>query len=482
MQLLDDDMDELFRNAASQYPLKTDGSDWDAVMRRLPQSNSQQTSSNKRLRDSKWLKWLWRPLLTFLLFITCVSVLKMGNLPPREGSGTSISNTGVTTTAPLNTTESDKMTLKNNKSVPDNTESDNSTSVSNIPVPEKAGSTTTVSNIPAQVNTARNNVTTVGKINVPVKAGMNNSTSVSNIPVQENSAGNNATAKIVVPLKKQGNTPFKNNGSNNLVPANTNNSTGISLTGLTDNSGLSLHLLPTASENEESISAHLQTGRVITKLALHPDSTVSAPSVKLKVPVQKGLYAGIVASPDFSTVKGQRVSKVGYNAGVIVGYRISRRVAVETGVLFERKYYYSKGSYFSTKKIPTYPGMKIINVDGWCRMIEIPLNVRYVFKIKEKSNWYVNGGVSSYIMGKESYDYKYELDNNIDTKNWAYKNSTRNWFSIIHVGVGYEHRLGAIGTLRVEPYLKIPAGGVGIGNLPLTSVGLNVGITRPIRF
>ncbi len=35
MQLLDDDMDELFRNAASRYPLKTDGADWDALSRRL---------------------------------------------------------------------------------------------------------------------------------------------------------------------------------------------------------------------------------------------------------------------------------------------------------------------------------------------------------------------------------------------------------------------------------------------------------------
>lgn len=200
------------------------------------------------------------------------------------------------------------------------------------------------------------------------------------------------------------------------------------------------------------------------------------------VKVQKGLYAGIVASPDISTVKLQHVSKVGYNAGIVVGYRISRRVAVETGVLLERKYYYSDGSHFSTKKIPIPSDMKIINVDGWCNMIEIPVTMRYVFGIKEKSNWYVNGGLTSYIMNRENYAYKYEMNNWVDTKTWDYKNASRNWFSIIHAGVGYEHRLGAVGTLRVEPYLNIPAGGVGIGNLPITSVGLNVGITRPIRF
>jgi len=35
MEYLDDEMDDLFRKAGEQYPLKTSDSDWDAVLGRL---------------------------------------------------------------------------------------------------------------------------------------------------------------------------------------------------------------------------------------------------------------------------------------------------------------------------------------------------------------------------------------------------------------------------------------------------------------
>lgn len=417
MQLLDDDMDELFRNAASQYPLKTDGADWDAVMRRLPKSDDKQVSSGNRLRDSKWLKWLLRPLLTLLVLGVWVPVVKMGVLPPDTGSTSNkttvvpvshVNNEGTINTDSNLTTD----LQKNNRQVVKNQKNNNSSIVSNYQNNNRPG----------------------------VKNQKNNNSSI---------AGNYRPDKTI---------PLTTAVSNN-----------------TD--FLSLHLLAGATGKDPQISAELLSS---SSIKLRPDTVQPAPKEKIKV--QKGLYAGIVVSPDISTVKGQRVNNLGYNAGLIAGYKISRHLAVETGVLLERKYYYSEGKYFSTKKINPPADMKIINVDGWCKMIEIPLNVRYVFNIKQKSNWYVNAGVSSYIMSRESYDYKYERYNTVSTRNWSYNNATRNWFSIIHVGVGYEHRLGGIGTLRVEPYLKLPAGGVGIGNLPLTSGGLNVGITRPVRF
>ncbi|GAA3926116.1 outer membrane beta-barrel protein [Chitinophaga oryziterrae] len=416
MQLLDDDMDELFRNAASQYPLKTDGQDWDAVMRRLSESSASEkkpASSFNRL-----LRWFWRPMLALLVLGVSIPSLKTGDLVPHTEA-----ETGVTNNVVVPVTETTSKTVVGNN---------------DVPVAEKVSKTGIDTRIKKQ------------KINNNIYAPV----------IVANSANNNIVNKSI---------------PERIV----NNTTGITLSGA-DNDivpPLSIHVLPSANAGEWNISAALQPVK-------QPVMTTSSVVEKMNVPVkvQKGLYAGIVASPDISTVKLQHVSKVGYNAGIVVGYRISRRVAVETGVLLERKYYYSDGSHFSTKKIPVPSDMKIINVDGWCNMIEIPVTVRYVFGIKEKSNWYVNGGLTSYIMNRESYAYKYEMNNWVDTKTWDYKNSTRNWFSIIHAGVGYEHRLGAVGTLRVEPYLNIPTGGVGVGNLPITSVGLNVGITRPIRF
>jgi hypothetical protein len=343
--------------------------------------------------------------------------------------------------------------------------------------------------VPVAERVSKTDVSNNNNVGVPVakkvsqtEVNSNNNTTVAkrvsetdvNAKIKKLTINNNNIYKPVIASNSD------NNIVNKTIPEKTvNNTTGITLSGANNDivPPLSIHVLPSANAEEWNVSTALQPAK-------KPVMTTSPVAEKMNVPVkvQKGLYVGIVASPDISTVKLQHVSKVGYNAGIVVGYRISRHVAVETGVLLEKKYYYSDGSHFSTKKIPVPADMKIINVDGWCNMIEIPVTVRYVFGIKEKSNWYVNGGLTSYIMNRESYAYKYEMNNWVDTKTWDYKNSTRNWFSIIHAGVGYEHRLGAVGTLRVEPYLNIPAGGVGIGNLPITSVGLNVGITRPIRF
>ena len=42
-------------------------------------------------------------------------------------------------------------------------------------------------------------------------------------------------------------------------------------------------------------------------------------------------------------------------------------------------------------------------------------------------------------------------------------------------------KLGTVGDLRIEPYVKLPLNGLGLGSLPLRSTGIYLGITRPIR-
>ncbi|SFO59813.1 Outer membrane protein beta-barrel domain-containing protein [Chitinophaga sp. YR627] len=227
---------------------------------------------------------------------------------------------------------------------------------------------------------------------------------------------------------------------------------------------------------------HVDRKRNIPVVALADSSAASATKVKREpASLKKGLYYGLVFSPDLTTVKFQRTSNVGYNVGLLAGYRFGKKLAVETGVLYERKFYYSTGEYFNTKKTPWPADMDLINVDGWCNMYEIPVNVRFTFATGEKSSWYANAGMSSYIMKKQKYDYSYKYYGQYGERNWTYRKTTADWFSIIHLGVGYERPVGVLGTLRVEPYVKIPSRGIGIGDLPVTSVGMNIGLTRPLR-
>jgi hypothetical protein len=63
---------------------------------------------------------------------------------------------------------------------------------------------------------------------------------------------------------------------------------------------------------------------------------------------------------------------------------------------------------------------------------------------------------------------------------FTYKTPYHYLFSIVDLSIGYEQKLGKIGNLRIEPYLRIPLSGIGTGDLSILSAGLNLGITRRI--
>ncbi|HJT74522.1 MAG TPA: outer membrane beta-barrel protein, partial [Chitinophaga sp.] len=195
----------------------------------------------------------------------------------------------------------------------------------------------------------------------------------------------------------------------------------------------------------------------------------------------KGLYLGIAGGPDLSNVKLQRIKNIGLNGGIVIGYQLSKRFSIESGAAWNRKYYYSEGQYFSTKNIYVPPGTKIENVKGDCNMIEWPLNVRYAIKNNGAVAWSGVAGVSSYFMMKENYDYLYLYPNGqTDTRNRAYKNTSNDWFSVINLAFAYSHQLGRSGSFRIEPYIKLPVKGVGIGSLPIISTGVNAGFIKKI--
>lgn len=445
MQLLDDDMDELFRNAASQYPLKTDGADWDALSSRL-QSAQPQPAAVDGMRSNKWV-WLGISILmTALFFISYAPPLETGKLP-RTGTGIATTQTQQTQTGNSDT-DSNTNSFTNTNTNSDSNPDLNTNSVSNKITISKSHTTTN------STFASPDPGLTINRFNVDKNTTKDNKyTTTSVIGVVTNKTNEqDITASVPV---------------TSIFSAE--------------------HIAPSLQNVQGTLPADSTTTPTITTPVqdIPLPKTAEEPVVKkIKEPakVQTGLYFGLIASPDISTVKMQRVDKVGYGAGIIVGYRISRSFAVETGLLYDHKNYYSEGSCFNTKKIPYIQNWKILNVDGYCNMYEIPVNIRYFIKNGQNTSWYANAGLSSYLMKKEDYAYNY-INNYGDLKNssWAYKNATQNWFSIIHVGVGLEHNLGAIGKLRVEPYLKIPAKGLGIGDLPITSMGINIGITKSIR-
>jgi hypothetical protein len=209
------------------------------------------------------------------------------------------------------------------------------------------------------------------------------------------------------------------------------------------------------------------------------DSSKTKPKASSK---QKSsfLYAGLLAAPDLSTVRFQSTKGMGTTFSLLLGYQFNKRWAIESGVSVDRKRYYTSAEYF--KSAPMNPSWSLQNVDGTCYMWEIPVNVRYNFSQNEKTKWFVTAGLSTYLMTRENYNYHYIWWNGgrsgIGDTSKDLRKPSQYWFSIINLSVGYEHRLGRIGNLRIEPYLRVPLSGLGTGKLNIMSTGLNIGITR----
>ena len=197
---------------------------------------------------------------------------------------------------------------------------------------------------------------------------------------------------------------------------------------------------------------------------------------------EKKFYVGIMGGVDITTVRFQKIEDAGYSYGVLLGYEFNKKWSVETGLYQDKKFYYSKGEYFNTSKVWMPPNSKITELSGNCKMLEIPLTVKYTFSNNQKRSWFATAGTTSYLMQKEDYDYTYYYGNsgNYATHNRKYDSDSKEFFAAAHFSGGYTRKLNKNTDLRIEPYIKLPLSGMGIGELKFISTGLHLGITRKL--
>ena len=157
-------------------------------------------------------------------------------------------------------------------------------------------------------------------------------------------------------------------------------------------------------------------------------------------------------------------------------------LSVESGLYLDKKNYYTDGEYFDKSKIPYFNDADIYPMNGYCKMFEIPLNIKYDISQKKKAYLVCNSRVSSYLMNKEYYNYDYVIDGEAGIRKHPYYNTTQNWFSVLNLSAGYQLQTGAKTNLRIEPYYKTTLTGVGTGSLSISSAGINIGITRRIPY
>jgi len=479
-------MDELFREAAEKYQVDTEkASAWDDVFDAVhgtgkPGPPTPPEKDNKK----RWLNLLWLLLIPLGWFANNVwNDIQHKKLAKKEQAQQQV--VAANTPGKTGTQNND------NKTTLDDSHNGNNKTPGNItPVPGSNPSTAPVENAPAQVNDkkatgngyaaakATQHISVTTQMNKPVPANNTNQQGVvagngdKKTGVTTTEDNTKATQPAVINPVNSAPPPVATN------PANGNSNTGIQPPVMVPNSAAN------KEEEKNNTTALNSNTPQNSENTGNNNNKKDAKQLKNKNNKERYFYVGMLGSPDVSLIHFQKASPVGVSAGIIVGYQFNKHLSVETGALYDKKNYYTKGEYFDKNKVSWFnqhPEIVVHSLDGSCRMIEIPINVRYKFDATGKNHWYATAGISSYLMGRESYTY--DISHGAGPSyptSVSYNNHPKNWFSILNLGVGYERSLGAKTNLRVEPYMKLPVSGVGTGNISLTSTGLYIGVTRRI--
>ncbi|MDB5279074.1 MAG: porin family protein [Ferruginibacter sp.] len=198
---------------------------------------------------------------------------------------------------------------------------------------------------------------------------------------------------------------------------------------------------------------------------------------------KKTFYIGVAAGPDLSKVQSAAFTNTGIGAGLFAGVNLAGNVYIETGISWNRKNYSSMGDQFSMKKIAsTMPqGMVITSLEGKSSLIEIPVKIKYDFMHKANAIWFAAAGISAYIMTSEKNRYHVTMNGNTGMMAGVYKKNTYGLPAVANISLGYQKNVSKFINIRIEPFLKIPLQGMGVGELHITSAGLQVGIARLLK-
>ena len=463
------DLNDLFKKAAENYPLRTDSADWDKIARALDEEDRDAGAVPELIEESG------RSRKRYLLLLLLLPMLVVGYLTFRNtgnNAGTATRDADREQKNVLRSAGHDAGTAATAGSA-----RDIPSSLSQDAKAASAGQTPETTS----ANTGGSSTGLKDKKGMPSGYNELNGTSPDQLAATDPKAAyvhrtgsfRNAQARSRQPNQQR--RGFDAAGSQDGLSAEdklfTENTKPLSVQTNPYTAGLpGLWELTTADDD-------LRAGFVKKPAAAKADSSAVAKQKK-KSPATRYFYGGVLAAPDISTVKFQSVKGVGVTAGLLLGYRFSKRLSVETGAYLDVKKYYSKGEYFSKKNVSNLNGVDLLNVNGDCSMIEVPVNIRYNIHNGHKNTFFATTGLSTYFMFHQSYNYEYYVNGWTGDNKYDYNKGMQNWFSIVNVSVGYEHELGKIGSLRVEPYLRIPLSGMGTGSLPILSSGLNLGLIR----
>ncbi len=413
MQHIDPDMDDVFKKAADKYPLKTDTADWEAISQKLRanENNIEGDIENKVIyRERKWA-------LLFLLLLIPAGLIVTQYFKVNNEHAQSVAKVKDKT---VQSSPADKTGNVVNKSEPDKQANSEIHGQVNEPV---SGNVLT---------SKRNDNTTIAMKNneviVPKEL-------ITNPLILEGISAHNNLNKSFLP-EYMNDDALKNKSATALKNMN--------------------YKLAESSKNANA--------------AVKENNTFNKKTIKQTTGKSKRFYIGALIAPEFTSVKFQPVKRTSFNLGVLMGYDLSDKITVELGVILAHKYYYTDGKYIAPHSIRR-DNSTILNVNAFNSITEIPLTLQYNIKNEKNARFFVSAGCVSYVIHKENYRYTYKRNGQEKQSIKYYNKASNNLFANVQISGGYEYAVNKTCNIRVEPYYRIPLGGIGISDLPVTSVG-----------
>ncbi len=182
----------------------------------------------------------------------------------------------------------------------------------------------------------------------------------------------------------------------------------------------------------------------------------------------------IIAGPDFSSTNSLIGGKTGLTIGVGLGIGLTKKLGIKTGLSYGSKNYVSS-AYDYTFSNPTANKAIFSQINAACQVIEIPLKASYQISENEHRSIELNAGLSSYLMVKENYIFKYNKELNRADRINNVSNANQHYLSVVELSGTYNIKLSNKKfALGIEPYVKIPLTGIGEGSVPLKSSGVSL--------
>jgi hypothetical protein len=417
MQYVNDDMDELFRKAAKDYPLNTGGADWEKLQKALeePPAGSERRSGRDNRRHLLWL------LLLLPLPWICTRY---------DGDGNK------------DTANAPALQKRVNRTVPAGSERVVQEVEYDVPVQERP-SKPTVSSSPGLLSAASIQERAAGL------KGHRSNNALTGKDWDRMRSSESATDAI-----KSQEYEYRQEEAEDV-----------------ERSAEQESVASTEKKEVTPASAQDTTDSIATK----PATTKKVPVQK-----SKRFYAGIIGGADITSIEMQKVKKIGYDVGVVAGYAFSDKWSVEAGVLSSEKAYYSSGEHLYKAYLLPGTKLLEAEGDCRMWEVPLVVRYRFQPGKKSGWVASV-GSSSYFMKEESyDYTYYYTTTGQEVKRSRSYYNDSRHLFAAAQLSGGYNRRVGKSMEVRIEPYLKLPLRKVGYYDLPLTSFGVHAGITKKL--